>query len=157
MGIGCDPCGLCIPAQPQRPALLPGQKYAIRLGEARRLKGDKPALVCHQRGCGVGIRQPEDDNRKQAEQQPSHRQCSGSRTFHSSTKPTARKASTMPAAIRWVWKTAVAMPISSGARKVVARPDSRSEERRVGKECVSTGRSRGSPIHEKKIKKERDY
>src|SRR3546814_13686753 len=28
--------------------------------------------------------------------------------------------------------------------------DSRSEERRVGKECVSTGRYRGSPEHEKK-------
>src|SRR3546814_13426940 len=26
----------------------------------------------------------------------------------------------------------------------------RSEERRVGKECVSTGRSRGSPYHQKK-------
>src|SRR3546814_12378286 len=29
----------------------------------------------------------------------------------------------------------------------------RSEERRVGKECVSTCRSRGSPYHEKKKKK----
>src|SRR3546814_15946410 len=28
-------------------------------------------------------------------------------------------------------------------------PPGRSEERRVGKECVSTGRSRGSPVHEK--------
>src|SRR3546814_11882928 len=30
------------------------------------------------------------------------------------------------------------------------RPSTRSEERRVGKECVSTCRSRGSPYHEKK-------
>src|SRR3546814_12915920 len=29
----------------------------------------------------------------------------------------------------------------------------RTEERRVGKECVSTGRSRGAPVHEKKKKK----
>src|SRR3546814_525779 len=33
--------------------------------------------------------------------------------------------------------------IHQGAGKLVAR----SEERRVGKECVSTGRSRGSPYH----------
>src|SRR3546814_12863645 len=31
----------------------------------------------------------------------------------------------------------------------------RSEERRVGKECVSTCRSRGSPDHEKKKKQEK--
>src|SRR3546814_11092861 len=34
-----------------------------------------------------------------------------------------------------------------------AKPISRSEERRVGKECVSTCRSRWSPDHEKKKKK----
>src|SRR3546814_20712856 len=34
-----------------------------------------------------------------------------------------------------------------------SRPLSRSEERRVGKECVSTFRSRWSPYHSKKKKK----
>src|SRR3546814_14690068 len=34
------------------------------------------------------------------------------------------------------------------------RPDLRSEERRVGKECVSTCRSRWSPYHEKKKKRQ---
>src|SRR3546814_17186499 len=39
-------------------------------------------------------------------------------------------------------------------RQVLALRDHRSEERRVGKECVSTCRSRGSPYHKKKkIKK----
>src|SRR3546814_15271896 len=33
----------------------------------------------------------------------------------------------------------------------------RSEERRVGKECVSTCRSRWSPYHEKKNKKQKSY
>src|SRR3546814_1490984 len=33
------------------------------------------------------------------------------------------------------------------AREAVARLDTRSEERRVGKECVSTCRSRWSPYH----------
>src|SRR3546814_13243168 len=32
------------------------------------------------------------------------------------------------------------------------KPNSRSDERRVGKECVSTCRSRWSPFHEKKKK-----
>src|SRR3546814_15865096 len=32
----------------------------------------------------------------------------------------------------------------------------RSEERRVGKECVSTGRSRWSPYHSKKKKKKKE-
>src|SRR3546814_5684630 len=35
----------------------------------------------------------------------------------------------------------------SGARAVVAMTRDRSEERRVGKECVSTCRSRWSPYH----------
>src|SRR3546814_12664623 len=35
----------------------------------------------------------------------------------------------------------------------VLRGQHRSEERRVGKECVSTCRSRGAPYHEKKKKK----
>src|SRR3546814_14780548 len=34
-------------------------------------------------------------------------------------------------------------------------PDFRSEERRVGKECVSTCRSRWSPYHEKKKKEKK--
>src|SRR3546814_12017310 len=37
---------------------------------------------------------------------------------------------------------------------VIERPrvpgDQRSEERRVGKACVSTGRSRGAPVHQRK-------
>src|SRR3546814_3720151 len=37
-----------------------------------------------------------------------------------------------------------------GARSVPSRCISRSEERRVGKECVSTCRSRWSPYHYKK-------
>src|SRR3546814_19716512 len=36
------------------------------------------------------------------------------------------------------------------ARVHLAMPEHRSEERRVGKECVSTCRSRWSPYHEKK-------
>src|SRR3546814_14186439 len=45
--------------------------------------------------------------------------------------------------------------LMGGRQKFVDRLDSvfttpRSEERRVGKECVSTCRSRGSPYHEKK-------
>src|SRR3546814_13157353 len=36
---------------------------------------------------------------------------------------------------------------------VIASPRKRSEERRVGKECVSTCRSRWSPFHEKKKRK----
>src|SRR3546814_21076637 len=35
--------------------------------------------------------------------------------------------------------------------------DRRSEERRVGKECVSTGRSRWSPYHETTKKEDRTY
>src|SRR3546814_11570226 len=34
-----------------------------------------------------------------------------------------------------------------GSRQFKDFEDYRSEERRVGKECVSTGRSRGSPYH----------
>src|SRR3546814_15678386 len=36
------------------------------------------------------------------------------------------------------------------ARRAPPAPAGRSEERRVGKECVSTGRSRGPPKHKKK-------
>src|SRR3546814_20040816 len=68
------------------------------------------------------------------------------------------------------WKQLLAMtsavglarPTSSAARitsllamKSGSSPPSiRSEERRVGKECVSTCRSRWSPVHEQKKKKE---
>src|SRR3546814_16810493 len=40
-----------------------------------------------------------------------------------------------------------AAPWSDGPEGVSACPPTRSEERRVGKECVSTCRSRGSPYH----------
>src|SRR3546814_14697850 len=36
-------------------------------------------------------------------------------------------------------------------------PNNRSEERRVGKECVSTCRSRWSPYHSKKKKNNKEY
>src|SRR3546814_13341952 len=42
-----------------------------------------------------------------------------------------------------------------GANTVAVLPYARSEERRVGKECVSTCRSRWSPYHSKKKKKKR--
>src|SRR3546814_11699881 len=41
---------------------------------------------------------------------------------------------------------------SHDSRNVAAHPAIRSEERRVGKECVSTCRSRWSPYHKKKKK-----
>src|SRR3546814_17410287 len=37
--------------------------------------------------------------------------------------------------------------INSLARAATATPEERSEERRVGKECVRTCRSRGWPVH----------
>src|SRR3546814_13938266 len=37
-----------------------------------------------------------------------------------------------------------------GAHRAAARPEGRSEERLVGQECVSTGRSRWAPYHRKK-------
>src|SRR3546814_11668563 len=47
--------------------------------------------------------------------------------------------------------TAEALAYDTGlADQVLHRPDHRSEERRVGKECVSTCRSRWSPDHKKK-------
>src|SRR3546814_20154172 len=47
---------------------------------------------------------------------------------------------------------ALANPFPDDPRHLVAvdLDDGRSEERRVGKECVSTGRSRWSPYHSKK-------
>src|SRR3546814_17996530 len=48
-------------------------------------------------------------------------------------------------------KTARTFPVIDGTRYAVP---GRSEERRVGKECVSTCRSRWSPAHSKKNKKE---
>src|SRR3546814_15856442 len=50
-------------------------------------------------------------------------------------------------------------PVMPFAGKVIARPAARhhwrtrSEERRVGKECVKTCRSRGSPVHYNTTKK----
>src|SRR3546814_20082675 len=41
-------------------------------------------------------------------------------------------------------------PVGQLADDLVALGTRRSEERRVGKECVSTGRSRWSPYHKKK-------
>src|SRR3546814_14759592 len=40
-------------------------------------------------------------------------------------------------------------PAAPETEQPEAPPPARSEERRVGKECVSTGRSRWSPYHEK--------
>src|SRR3546814_12614078 len=39
------------------------------------------------------------------------------------------------------------LALSGSAAPATASADQRSEERRVGKECVSTCRSRGSPYH----------
>src|SRR3546814_16424743 len=59
------------------------------------------------------------------------------------------------AAARWIYngkcRDAVIVPVVTQIARLtdrVAKP--RSEERRVGKECVSTGRSRWSPYHKKK-------
>src|SRR3546814_14630667 len=60
------------------------------------------------------------------------------------TKPTAKSASV---------ERKAAVGFSSGKNlvaRIVARLPKRSEERRVGKESVSTGRSRWVPYHEKK-------
>src|SRR3546814_12986343 len=57
-------------------------------------------------------------------------------------------------------RTPHAEQIQGGAAYPGRRPASgphRSEERRVGKECVSTCRSRWSPYHEKKKTKNRTY
>src|SRR3546814_15343220 len=47
-----------------------------------------------------------------------------------------------PGSLKWTWSS-----IKPGKRNF---PLARSEERRVGKECVSTCRSRWSPYHSKK-------
>src|SRR3546814_3043280 len=54
--------------------------------------------------------------------------------------------------VRWQELAASAAPAGIARRHPYARPQAlagaaRSEERRVGKECVSTCRSRGSPYH----------
>src|SRR3546814_18651101 len=46
-------------------------------------------------------------------------------------------------------------PLRSGGLSDALRHDLRSEERRVGKECVSTCSSRWSPYHEKKKNKKK--
>src|SRR3546814_18328693 len=56
-----------------------------------------------------------------------------------------------------IWPARWMLPIAFGTMAAVllvqAVRDIRSEERRVGKECVSTCRSRWSPYHSKKQKK----
>src|SRR3546814_13456481 len=47
---------------------------------------------------------------------------------------------------------AASLPSYSFSSPAMPRPSTRSEERRVGKECVSTCRSRWSPYHYKKTK-----
>src|SRR3546814_15065962 len=59
---------------------------------------------------------------------------------------------------RMLWEDMVFRPINECRRLADKRPSQsvgRSEERRVGKECVSTCRSRWGPCHEKK--KEQHY
>src|SRR3546814_14045908 len=64
-----------------------------------------------------------------------------------------------PCRLQWApagGRTAVLRSRRSAHRHRVVSMDrgrSRSEERRVGKECVSTGRSRWSPYHSKKNQK----
>src|SRR3546814_15023519 len=53
-----------------------------------------------------------------------------------------------------LWVALEGRPEASGH---TAPPPARSEERRVGKECVSTGSSRWSPYHSKKNKHIRTY
>src|SRR3546814_16137457 len=52
-----------------------------------------------------------------------------------------------------VW-IAIDDTLPAADKKRPAAPEYRSEERRVGKECVSTCRSRGSPYHDTKQKRE---
>src|SRR3546814_14416477 len=49
------------------------------------------------------------------------------------------------------WRTFISL--LRATKKRIARSAGRSEERRVGKECVSTCRSRGSTYHQKKKRK----
>src|SRR3546814_16660333 len=60
------------------------------------------------------------------------------------SRPTLREAIRILEAERLI---TVTRGSRSGARVSAPRVESRSEERRVGKECVSTCRSRGSPAH----------
>src|SRR3546814_14332098 len=46
--------------------------------------------------------------------------------------------------------------VGKRGRNIAEVPQQRSEERRVGKECVSTCRSRWSPMHKKKKKKNKE-
>src|SRR3546814_11620242 len=46
--------------------------------------------------------------------------------------------------------------VNEGLKNTACNPTFRSEERRVGKECVSTCRSRWSPYHSKKKQKEQE-
>src|SRR3546814_4157350 len=47
----------------------------------------------------------------------------------------------------WLWGDGSLASLTDTIRKGVPAPKQRSEERRVGKECVSTCRSRWSPYH----------
>src|SRR3546814_15287018 len=58
-------------------------------------------------------------------------------------------SSDLPARARWRGGRGAGWPDRANARQD-RRAAGRSEERRVGKECVSTCRSRWSPDHEKK-------
>src|SRR3546814_11578175 len=80
---------------------------------------------------------------------------SRSRRFASRVAPSGAKS--------WTVTAQQPHPGGWGARRCLAIPGTferktamRSEERRVGKECVSPGRSRWSPYHEKK-KKDNKY
>src|SRR3546814_13486487 len=60
---------------------------------------------------------------------------------------------------RWAWlrcrntvTPTIVMWVSTRVTSTTCHHESRSEERRVGKECVSTCRSRWSPYHYKKKK-----
>src|SRR3546814_19186498 len=51
----------------------------------------------------------------------------------------------VPAQLRAVWLTAARKALAANAQTFAVLPMDRSEERRVGKECVSTCRSRWLP------------
>src|SRR3546814_20892022 len=59
----------------------------------------------------------------------------------------------MQAALLFHWKSLRRQIRIEGPLSAVSPDMARSEERRVGKECVSTWRSRGSPAHSKKTNK----
>src|SRR3546814_21085552 len=68
------------------------------------------------------------------------------------TLPLSRYTLTAPGADKWRRHAALIEPRLAALPPLVERAR-RSEERRVGTECVSTCRSRWSPYHSKKNKK----